>query len=88
MKTIFGPVPSRRFGKSLGIDLSPEKKQCNYDCLYCELSAAKQVNTIENPPSVDEVVSELKSALKRYPDIDVITLTAMESLHYTHFLMS
>ncbi|SFP58439.1 radical SAM protein [Hydrogenimonas thermophila] len=76
MKTIFGPVPSRRFGKSLGIDLSPEKKQCNYDCLYCELAAAKQVNSIENPPSVDMVISELKTALKKYPDVDVITITA------------
>ena len=75
-RTIFGPIPSRRFGTSLGIDLSPGKKQCNYDCLYCELAAAKPVETIENPPAVDEVISELKAALKEHPDIDVITLTA------------
>ena len=37
---IFGPIPSRRFGKSLGIDLSPGRKQCNFDCLYCELDPA------------------------------------------------
>ena len=75
-RTIFGPIPSRRFGTSLGIDLSPGKKQCNYDCLYCELAAAKPVETIENPPAVDEVMRELKAALKEHPDIDVITLTA------------
>ena len=75
-KTIFGPIPSRRFGTSLGIDLSPGKKQCNYDCLYCELAAAKPVETIENPPGVDEIVTELKAALKEHPDIDVITITA------------
>jgi wyosine [tRNA(Phe)-imidazoG37] synthetase (radical SAM superfamily) len=75
-KTIFGPIPSRRFGTSLGIDLSPGKKQCNYDCLYCELAAAKPVDTIENPPSVDEIVIELKAALEEHSDIDVITITA------------
>ena len=75
-KTIFGPIPSRRFGTSLGIDLSPGRKQCNYDCLYCELAAAKPVETIENPPSVEEVVTELKAALEEHPDIDVITITA------------
>jgi len=76
MKTIFGPVPSRRFGKSLGIDLSPEKKQCNFDCLYCELAASKPVEKIENPPTVDEIISELQIAIKVHPDIDVITITA------------
>ncbi len=75
-RTIFGPIPSRRFGTSLGIDLSPGKKQCNYDCLYCELAAAKPVESIENSPTVDEVISELKAALKEHPDIDVITITA------------
>jgi len=76
MKTIFGPVPSRRFGKSLGIDLSPEKKQCNYDCLYCELAAAKPVTSIEKPPAVNEIVAELQIAIKEHPDVDVITITA------------
>ncbi|WP_201352647.1 radical SAM protein [Hydrogenimonas urashimensis] len=75
-RTIFGPIPSRRFGTSLGIDLSPGEKQCNYDCLYCELAAAKAVETIENPPTVDEIMSELEAALKEHPDIDVITITA------------
>lgn len=73
---IFGPVTSRRFGQSLGIDLSPEKKQCNFDCLYCELKGAKPVDKIENPPSVKDVMKELKEALKKYKDLDVITLTA------------
>ena len=41
MQIIFGPVQSRRFGESLGVDLSPQIKQCNYDCLYCELKGKK-----------------------------------------------
>jgi len=37
MKTIFGPVKSRRLGISLGINLLPETlKICNFDCIYCE----------------------------------------------------
>jgi wyosine [tRNA(Phe)-imidazoG37] synthetase (radical SAM superfamily) len=36
MKNIFGPVPSRRLGMSLGVDLIPFKT-CSYDCIYCEL---------------------------------------------------
>jgi len=75
-KYIFGPVSSRRFGLSLGIDLSPESKSCNFDCLYCELSPAKTVDTIAHPPTVDAVVAEVQEALKAYPDVDVITITA------------
>ncbi len=73
---VFGPINSRRFGMSLGIDLSPKQKSCNFDCVYCELSGAKTVETIENPPSVDEIISALKEALKTHQNIDVITLTA------------
>ncbi len=71
---IFGPINSRRFGMSLGVDLSPAFKQCNFDCLYCELAPAtttnKQVETIQ----VQEVIQELKTHLTH--NIDVITLTA------------
>ena len=73
---IFGPINSRRFGMSLGIDLSPKQKSCNFDCVYCELKGAKPVEEIENPPSVNEIISALKEALKVHQNIDVITLTA------------
>jgi len=75
-KYIFGPVASRRFGLSLGIDLSPESKSCNFDCLYCELKPAKVTDRIDNPPAVKEVLSEVEKALHEYPDVDVITITA------------
>ncbi|MDD3342818.1 MAG: radical SAM protein [Sulfurospirillaceae bacterium] len=73
---IFGPVTSRRFGQSLGIDLSPNKKQCNFDCLYCELKGAKTVDNAKNTPTYTEVLEALSEALKRHHSIDVITLTA------------
>ncbi|MDM5262647.1 radical SAM protein [Sulfurovum sp. XTW-4] len=75
-KVIFGPIHSRRFGKSLGVDLSPGKKQCNFDCLYCELDPAKTMDTYEDVVSVEIVTTALKAALKEHGDIDFITLTA------------
>lgn len=76
MHIVFGPVSSRRFGISLGVDLSPTQKCCNFDCVYCELTAAKPVAAIENPPSVEQVIAEVKAALAAHPHVDVITLTA------------
>lgn len=76
MKFIFGPVASRRFGTSLGIDLSPGKKQCNFDCLYCELAPAATVDNYSEVFSPDEIISELSKALIEHPNTDVITLTA------------
>jgi len=73
---IFGPITSRRFGQSLGIDLSPSSKQCNFDCLYCELKGAKTVNKVSDAPRVQEVLDALGEALVKHQNIDVITLTA------------
>ncbi|MDB4257440.1 radical SAM protein [Arcobacteraceae bacterium] len=73
---IFGPVPSRRFGMSLGIDLSPNAKQCNFDCLYCELSYAKTLSKQIDVISVEEIMTQLKISLKNHKNIDVITFTA------------
>lgn len=76
MKFIFGPVASRRFGTSLGIDLSPEQKQCNFDCLYCELAPAATVDTYTKVHTPDEIITELNDALQEHPNTEVITLTA------------
>ena len=82
---VFGPINSRRFGMSLGIDLSPKQKSCNFDCVYCELKGSKPVEEIENPPSVNEIIGALKEALKVHQNIDVITLTANgEPTLYSH----
>lgn len=74
--TIFGPVSSRRFGVSLGIDLSPDTKSCNFDCLYCELPKAQKIGTIQNPPKVEDVIADVTAALKSHPQTEVITITA------------
>ena len=72
---IFGPIPSRRFGISLGIDLSPAKKQCNFDCLYCELEGAKTVDKMDEYPSVKDIIKEINNSFKIHPIIYVLTLT-------------
>jgi len=73
---IFGPILSRRFGKSLGVDLSPSKKQCNFDCLYCELKPSVTMSEYGDVVSVDEVVNAIKEALDTHPNIDFLTITA------------
>ncbi|WP_273403349.1 radical SAM protein [Campylobacter avium] len=73
---IFGPVNSRRFGLSLGIDLSPGLKQCNYDCVYCELNAKKPVSFAKSLVAVDDIIKELKESFDKKLDFDFITVTA------------
>lgn len=74
MKTIFGPINSRRFGSSLGIDLSPALKQCNFDCLYCELAPSATTDIQKKVVEVSTIINELKEHLN--DKIDVITITA------------
>ena len=71
---IFGPINSRRFGMSLGIDLSPALKQCNFDCLYCELAPSATVTAQSDIISVKRIVEEL--SLRLNEKTDIITLTA------------
>ena len=68
MSYIFGPVPSRRLGRSLGVDLVPFKT-CTYDCIYCQLGRTTN-KTIERREWVplDNVLAELKDKLATKPD--------------------
>jgi len=68
MGYIFGPVPSRRLGRSLGVDLVPFKT-CTYDCIYCQLGRTtnKTVERREWVP-LDAVLAELKEKLATKPD--------------------
>jgi len=60
---IFGPVPSRRLGRSLGIDLIPHKT-CTYDCLYCQVGHTTDKTAVrKNWVGVDEIIAELKTKL-------------------------
>jgi wyosine [tRNA(Phe)-imidazoG37] synthetase (radical SAM superfamily) len=71
---IFGPVPSRRLGLSLGVDLIPAKT-CTYDCLYCQVGKTTHRRTRRGPfVPVGEVLSELEERLKEVTP-DFITLS-------------
>ncbi len=74
-KYIFGPVPSRRLGLSLGVDLMPHKT-CSLDCVYCECGRTTTL-TIEDREYVplEEVMEELSDFLSRKPEIDHITFS-------------
>lgn len=74
-KHIFGPVPSRRLGISLGVDLV-EAKTCNFNCVYCECGASSDLKT-ERKEYVDseEVLSEIKEVLKIHKNLDYITFS-------------
>ncbi|EKQ8596211.1 radical SAM protein [Campylobacter jejuni] len=76
MKILFGPVSSRRFGRSLGIDLSPSKKQCNFDCVYCELDPKKAQEKQDEIISINKIISEVKVVLEKNVEFDFLTLTA------------
>ena len=59
---------------SLGVDLSPSAKQCNFDCLYCELAPMQTVSTQSITVEPQVIIKELKKHLNA--KVDVITLTA------------
>ncbi|MCD6174370.1 MAG: radical SAM protein [Planctomycetes bacterium] len=65
---IFGPVPSRRLGRSLGVDLVPFKT-CTYDCIYCQLGRTthKTMQRKEWVP-MDIIIAQLKAKLSTKPD--------------------
>lgn len=86
MAIIFGPINSRRFGRSLGIDLSPSIKQCNFNCVYCELTKAKPIEEAKEIVSLDEILGEAAKEIKNHGEIDVLTITANgEPTLYPHF---
>lgn len=67
----FGPVPSRRLGKSLGINNIPAQKVCSYSCIYCQVGATKK-QTIERQtfykPSV--IYHDVESRLAKLKESD------------------
>jgi len=74
-KHLFGPVPSRRLGMSLGIDLIPHKI-CTLNCIYCECGATTSLtHERKDYVPVDEVYSELKDFFKNNPDPDYLTFS-------------
>lgn len=82
---LFGPVPSRRFGRSLGVDLVPHKT-CSLNCVFCEVGRSTEITLrrAEYVPTRD-VLAELDDWLKTDGDADYITLAGSgEPTLHTH----
>ncbi len=71
-QAVYGPVPSRRLGRSLGVDLVP-LKTCTYDCIYCQLGRTTD-KTVRRQRWADPaaIVAEVAARLHTRPDIITI----------------
>jgi wyosine [tRNA(Phe)-imidazoG37] synthetase (radical SAM superfamily) len=81
---VFGPVPSRRLGRSLGIDLTPTKT-CSFDCRYCQLSVTRfhtgERQVFCDPAAVLAEVREALADLDEPPDWITFSGTGEPTLH-------
>ena len=68
-KCVYGPVPSRRLGRSLGVDLVP-LKTCTYDCVYCQLGPTTD-KTVRRQRWLEpaDVVARVRERLDSEPDV-------------------
>ncbi len=87
---IYGPVDSRRLGRSLGINLMPAgRKVCSFDCLYCHYGRT-DLKTVEPEagllPSPEKVLEEVERALHEYEALDYLTFSGNgEPTLHPHF---
>ncbi|MFA5444795.1 MAG: radical SAM protein [Bacteroidales bacterium] len=74
-KHIFGPVPSRRLGMSLGVDMVP-KKVCSLNCVYCEVGPTTRLTSERKPyvPAKD-IIRELHDYFQTQDNPDFITFS-------------
>ena len=72
---VFGPVPSRRLGRSLGVDLVPFKT-CTFDCIYCQIgrTTKKSVERDVHVPEA-EIIDDLRKKLDEGAAPDYVTLS-------------
>ena len=76
---IYGPVFSRRLGRSLGINLLPTThKLCSFDCIYCQYGRGQGTSLVPNGdvlPTIDQVLSAVERALKKPRTLDYLTFS-------------
>lgn len=74
-KYTFGPVPSRRLGRSLGVDLVPFKT-CTYNCIYCQLGrTTSRTTALQEFLPAEDIIEEVAQRLQEIPRPDYITLS-------------
>jgi len=74
-KFVFGPVPSRRLGFSLGIDIIPQK-YCSFDCIYCQIGKTtnKEIKR-ESFFNTEEIIQEVVEKVKISEHIDFVSFS-------------
>jgi wyosine [tRNA(Phe)-imidazoG37] synthetase (radical SAM superfamily) len=75
MRYVYGPVPSRRLGQSLGVDPIPFKT-CNYNCVYCQLGRTTPLtNGRKDFFPREGILAQVQDALERHDsgEIDYVT---------------
>jgi wyosine [tRNA(Phe)-imidazoG37] synthetase (radical SAM superfamily) len=72
---VFGPVPSRRLGRSLGVDIVP-RKVCTLDCVYCQVGRTTELTVRRGEfVPVEAVLAEVGAAIARGPRPDYVTIS-------------
>jgi wyosine [tRNA(Phe)-imidazoG37] synthetase (radical SAM superfamily) len=78
---LYGPVNSRRFGRSLGVNLSPGKcKLCSFNCAYCHYGPTERLvadvkSYRQDLPDYSDVIDVVQDALRSSMDLDAITFS-------------
>jgi len=82
LSAVYGPVPSWRLGRSLGIDVLLPPKKCTFNCIYCQLGKTRAhvsgPEMLSEPfVEVDKVASDLNEVLKRLDldSVDIVTFS-------------
>ena len=88
---IYGPVDSRRLGRSLGINLLPTGyKLCAFDCIYCQYGRTKVLTASAEKgrfPTVEVVLRKVEEALRQVPDLNYLTFSGNgEPTLHPHFV--
>ncbi len=74
LKHVYGPVPSRRLGRSLGVDLIPYKA-CTYDCIYCQLGRTTRKTVTREPfVPIESILAEVRHRLDTGDRPDCVSL--------------
>lgn len=73
-KYLYGPVPSRRLGRSIGVDIIPFKV-CTLDCVYCQLGRTTELSIERKDYGlIEPIIEELKESLAEGLEADFITI--------------
>ena len=91
---IYGPLFSRRLGRSLGVNLLPfDRKVCSFDCVYCHYghttvhtAMGRDLEIAATFPDMGNVLRAVETALRRYPHVDALTFSGNgEPTLHPHF---